>query len=190
MKKILMMVLAALIVLPAAAGAVDFWIINARGGVSYPLGQLGENNNLSWAAGISVRKGFDREISVGGGISMVSMPYKDVSATEPFSSTILNAEFAFSPYLPDFIVWPYIKAGLGIFMVKYTSLTGTYPSYVVKVNTENAFGIIMGGGVNYPITNEIAANLEILYNQASVQGGQGDNYNFLTFNVGVTVFLK
>lgn len=189
MKKIILGFLAALVMAPAAF-AVDFWIISPKGGVSLPLGQLGDNVNLSWNAGVSVRKGFDREISAGGSVGYVSMPYKVTSATQPFTALIINGEFVFAPYMPDFFVWPYIKAGAGIFMVKYTVLTGTWPTYTTSVKDETAFGIMLGGGVNYPITNEIAANLEIMYNQASIQGGQGDNYNFLTFNLGVTIFLK
>ncbi|HRU39449.1 MAG TPA: outer membrane beta-barrel protein, partial [Candidatus Goldiibacteriota bacterium] len=184
MKKTLMVILTVLALLPAAASAFELWIINPRGGIAFPLGQLGDNTSLSWNAGVSARKGFDREIAAGGSISFATMPYKVTSAPEPFACTILNAEFTFTPYLPDLFVWPYLKVGAGVFLVKYAAVTGTYPDYSTVMQDETAFGIILGGGVNYPVTNEIAANLEILYNQASVQGGQGDNYNFLTFNLG------
>jgi opacity protein-like surface antigen len=190
MKKTLLMVLAVLVFVPAVLTAADFWIINARGGVSYPLGQLGENNDLSWNVGASGRKGFDREISIGGGIGYVSMPYKVTSAPQPFTAMIIDAEIAYAPYLPDFIVWPYVKIGVGLFVVKYAKQTGVSPNYTTTMADENAFGLMFGGGVNYPITNEICANLEVMYNQASIAGGQGDNYNFFTFNAGVTMFLK
>ena len=189
MKKTILLVLAALVLVPAVLMA-DFWIVNARGGVAYPLGQLGDNNNLSWNIGASARKGMDREISIGGGVSYVSLPYKDPTAPAPFSAMILDAEVVYAPYLPDFIVWPYVKVGAGLFVVKYARLDGTYQHYVPDMASDNAFGLLLGGGINYAITNEICANLEILYNQASIAGGQGDNYNFFTFNVGMTVFLK
>jgi hypothetical protein len=190
MKKMMLVLLGVLMFVPAVLSAADFWIINARGGVSYPLGQLGDNNNLSWNVGASGRKGLDREISVGGGVSYVSMPYKDPTAPQPFSAMILDAEIAWAPYLPDFIVWPYAKVGAGLFVVKYARLDGTYQHYIPVMGNENVFGFLLGGGVNYPITNEICANLEILFNSASISGGQGDNYNFLTFNAGVTMFMK
>jgi hypothetical protein len=189
MKKFLLAVLLVFMLIPEVLTAADFWIINPRGGIAFPLEPLANNVNLSWNAGLSARKGFDREMSAGGGLTYVTMPYKVTDAAQPFSAFIINGEFVFAPYLPDFFVWPYIKAGVGLFLVKYTA-GGEPPDYASVGKEETAFGIILGGGVNYPLTNEVAANLEILYNQASIQGGQGDNYNFFTFNVGVTLFLK
>jgi opacity protein-like surface antigen len=145
---------------------------------------------MSWNIGASARKGLDREISVGGGISFASMPYKISTATQPFTAMILDAEAVYAPYLPDFIVWPYVKVGIGMFVVQYEQVTGASPNEITTQSNENAFGLLLGGGVNYPITNELCANLEIMYNQASISGGQGDNYNFFTFNVGLTMFLK
>jgi opacity protein-like surface antigen len=190
MKKIVLVLMALLMLAPVAAVAADYWILNAKGGVGFPLGELGENVNLSWDAGISARRGLDREISVGGSITYATMPYKVTSAAQPFSATVVNAEIAFAPYLPDLFIWPYVKAGVGLFMVKYSALEGTPPNYTSVGKDETAFGIILGGGATYPITNELGANVEIVYNQASVQGGQGDNYNFLTFNAGITYFMK
>jgi hypothetical protein len=190
MKKILAMILLLAFLIPAAACAYDYTLINIRGGLSYPLGDLGVNTDLSWDAGASARKGLDRNISVGGGVSYVTMPYKDSSAPQPFSTTIIDAEMAYAPYMPDFFIWPYAKIGVGLFMAKYAILTGTSPNYTADTKQETAFGFMLGGGILYPITNEIAANAELMYNQVSLSGGTGDAYTFFTLNAGITIFIK
>ncbi len=190
MKKTMFLTLGILLLLPISAVYADYWIANVRGGLSYPLGDLGSNVDLSWNAGGSARKGFDREISAGGGVSYVTMPYKRKDAPTPFTATIIDAELSYAPYLPDFFIWPYAKLAIGLFLAKYAALTGASPDFTAVTKSETAFGIILGGGANYPLSNEIAANAEILYHQVSIQGGIGDNYTFFTFNAGITVFIK
>ena len=190
MKKLIVFILAMLSILPAVACAYDYWVINGRGGIAYPLGDMGTNNTMSYDFGASARKGFDKEISAGGGVSFVNMPYKDPTAPSPFTATVLDLELVYAPYMPDLFIWPYAKIGAGLFLTRYVMLTGIAPATTAVVDQESAFGIMLGGGVNYPISNEIAANAEVIYNQVSIQGGQGDNYNFLTFDVGITYYLK
>lgn len=191
MKKLFVFMLAMLVILPAAACAYDYWVLNGRGGISDPIGEMANNNTLSYDFGFSARKGFDREVSAGGGVSFVNMPYQNSSAPAPFTASVLDAEMVYAPYMPDLIIWPYAKIGVGLYLARYTSLTGTTPEdYKAVVNQESAFGIMLGGGVNYPLSNEIAANAELMYNQVSIQGGQGDNYNFITLTIGITYFMK
>ncbi|MCX7698910.1 MAG: hypothetical protein N2114_05540 [Candidatus Goldbacteria bacterium] len=172
--------------------AVEYWIIHPRGGIAYPLGDMANYVNMGYNYGLSVRKGFDAEISIGGGISMVNMMYKANDAPAPFNSTVLDVEVVYAPYLPDFFIWPYGKLALGMFMTTFVFAepTGTPGEYVAKTKNDNAFGVILGGGLNYPINNSFAANIEILYNQVSLQGGLGDNYQFFTFNAGIVASLK
>jgi opacity protein-like surface antigen len=184
------LLLAAFIVLPAAANAYDYWVINGRGGISDPLGSMANNNTLSYDFGVSARKGFDKEITVGGGVSFVSMPYQNPAAPAPFTASVLDAELVYAPYMPDLFIWPYAKIGVGLYLARYAQLNGVSPNTTSVINQDSAFGIMLGGGVNYPISNEIAANAEVMYNQASIQGGQGDNYNFLTITIGITYYLK
>jgi opacity protein-like surface antigen len=172
--------------------AVEYWIINPRGGIAYPLGDMANYVDMGYNFGLSVRKGFDAEISIGGGFSIVNMAYKAGDAPTPFNSNVLDIEVVYAPYLPDFLIWPYAKMALGLFMTTFvfaepSSIPG---EYISKTKNDNAFGIILGGGLNYPITNLFAANIEILYNQVSLQGGLGDNYQFFTFNAGITASLK
>ncbi|HPD18295.1 MAG TPA: outer membrane beta-barrel protein [Candidatus Goldiibacteriota bacterium] len=171
---------------------VDYWIIHPHGGIAYPLGDMANYVNMGFDFGLSVRKGFDAEMSIGGGISFINMAYKNKDAPSPFSSTLIDVEVVYAPYLPDFFIWPYAKFALGLFMTNYvkTDPTGTPGEYVSNSANDNAFGIILGGGLNYPISNLFAANIEILYNQVSLQGGQGENYQFFTFNAGLVVSVK
>src|ERR1035437_2089328 len=134
---------------------VDYWVLLARGGVGYPILESGNHLNLGFSGGLSVRKGFDTELSAGGGVSYVNMPYK--------------------------------KAGLGMWMVKYANLSSAETS---QLSDQTTFGFQFGIGASYPINNLFAANAEVMFNQASISGGTGDLYNFLTFCAGVTMLLK
>lgn len=172
--------------------SVEYWIIHPRGGIAYPLGDMANYVDMGYNFGLSVRKGFDAEISIGGGFSLVNMAYKDRNAPSPFNSTVVDIEVVYAPYLPDFFIWPYAKLALGMFMTTFVFAepTGTPGEYDSKTKNDNAFGVILGGGLNYPLTNLFAANIEILYNQVSLQGGLGDNYQFFTFNAGIVASLK
>lgn len=172
--------------------AVEYWILHARGGIAYPLGDMANYVDMGYDFGLSVRKGFDAEISIGGGFSFVNMAYKKSDAPSPFNSNVLDIEVVYAPYLPDFFIWPYGKIALGLFMTTFVFAepTGTPGEYTSKTKNDNAFGIILGGGINYPLSNIFAANIEILYNQVSLQGGLGDNYQFFTFNVGIVASIK
>jgi opacity protein-like surface antigen len=191
MKKMLLVFLT-IFGLSAAACAtqvkVDYWVINASGGMSYPVMDMGNYNNGGIDFSASVRKGLDSEIQVGGGLAFVNMPYKLSGAAGPFSATVLDIEGVYAPYLPDFIIWPYAKVQLDLDMLKYSkndlnTLNSVYDS-------DTGFGFAGGAGVNYPINNQVFATLEILYNQVSVSGGTGDMYSYFTFNIGVTMLLK
>jgi opacity protein-like surface antigen len=168
---------------------VDYWILQARGGIGYPIFDSGDNLNLGFSGGISARKGFDAEFSGGGGIALINMPYKITGAPGNFSATIIQLEGVYAPYVPDFIIWPYLKVALGMWMVKYANLTtGASPS--PQLSSETTFGFQLGGGASYPINNQFSLNVEALFNQASIGGGTGDSYNFITFCAGVSMFLK
>jgi len=194
MKRFLVFVMT-LALIPAALAAYsvnyEFWIINARGGLSYPIGEMQAYNDLGFNGGISGRKGLDTEISVGGGVTYMLLPYKTIEGSpepsEPFGATIIAAEVVYAPYMPDFFVWPYLKGSVGMFLVNFLK-----QSAVEEVSSaqETSFGFMLGGGINYPLTNEIALNAEILYNQVSLSGGTSNNYTFFTFNGGITLFLK
>lgn len=166
---------------------IDYWVIQARGGVGYPVLDSGNHLNLGFSGGISVRKGFDTELSGGGGISYVNMGYKIAGAPGPFTATVLQLEGVYAPYLPNLFVWPYLKAGLGMWMVKYANLSAVEPS---QLSAQSTFGFQLGIGASYPINNVFAANVEAMFNQASISGGTGDIYNFITFCAGVTMLLK
>lgn len=166
---------------------VDYWVLQARGGVGYPILESGNHLNLGFSGGLSVRKGFDTELSAGGGVSYVNMPYKMAGVPGPFTATIMQLEGVYAPYLPDFFIWPYLKAGLGMWMVKYANLSSAETS---QLSDQTTFGFQFGIGASYPINNLFAANAEVMFNQASISGGTGDLYNFLTFCAGVTMLLK
>jgi len=193
MKKVFMF-LGVLVLMAAAAQAyqvnVDYWVVDANLEVGYPVLGTDDNLNVGFDGGISARKGLDQEISVGGGLSYVTMPYKISGAPAPFSATVFDAEAVYAPYLPDFIVWPYAKFGIGIYMLNYDSISGEGSAATSASSSETSFGFLLGGGLRYPITNDFAANVEALYNQCSVNGGTGDVYSFITFRIGLTMFLK
>ena len=173
MKKVLIALLVILFLVPAAASAYtvkyEYWIVTARGGIAYPMLDMAETNDFLFNAGFSFRKGRDTEISVGGGVTYAMMPYKNEEAPEPFTATMIMGEVVYSPYLPDFFLWPYLKGAVGLFLVNVTKQGPDNPISV----TDTVFGFGLGGGVNYPITNEFAATIEVLYHQASVAGGTG-----------------
>ncbi len=195
MKRVLFVIL---FMLPAAFAAaaltrppkvynVDYWIANVKGGVSYPIGEFANHVTPGYNFGISARKGFDMEFSAGGGFSFISVPYKAETAPDNFSASVVDAELAWAPYLPDFFVWPYLKAGVGMYIMKYAKQKDMT---TVEMTSETSFGLIFGVGANYPITKMFAANLEALYNHVSLAGGTGDLNTFLTIDLGVTIFLK
>ncbi|MCE5299621.1 MAG: porin family protein [Spirochaetia bacterium] len=192
MKKTIFILLAVLALTAASFGAqqavkVDYWIIDGHGGMAYPVGESGNNVNMGFGFGVSARKGLDTEISVGGGISYLNMAYKDTTAPAPFSATVLDAEAVYAPYLPDWFIWPYAKFGIASYMVNYVKLDAS--SNPVSTS-ETTFGFLVGGGARYPINNQLAVNLELLFNQASLAGGTGDSYTFLTLMVGVSYYMK
>jgi hypothetical protein len=190
MKKLIFLLLVMLsgAALYAGAFSVDYWIIQADGGVLYPVGDSANKLNLGFNGGLSGRKGLDNELSVGGGVHFMNMPYKDViQSPGPFSATILNLEGVYAPYLPDFFIWPYIKAALGVWMVKFANLSSAETS---QLSDQTAFGFQLGVGASYPMGKQFAATAEALFNQASVSGGTGDMYTFITFNLGITMYMK
>lgn len=190
MKKLFFISLIAFILVSTVSAIqfkVDYWTIQAKGGVGFPALESGNTLNAGFSGGISVRKGFDNELSAGAGLSIINMAYKIPGAPGPLTATILQLEGVYAPYLPDFIVWPYFKVGLGMWMVKYSSLSS---ASTAQLSEETTFGFQLGGGANYPLNNTFTLNAEVLFNQASLQGGTGDNYNFITFCVGVTMYLK
>jgi opacity protein-like surface antigen len=193
MKKIFL-VLGILAVMATAAEAyqvnVDYWVVDASLGIAYPVLDTANNLNVGFAGGISARKGLDSEISVGGGLSFLTMPYKISGAPAPFSSTVFDAEAVYAPYMPDFIVWPYAKFGIGVYMLSFDSISGAGSSATSAASSETSFGFLLGAGLRYPISNDFAANIEALYNQCSINGGTGDVYSFITFRIGLTMYLK
>jgi opacity protein-like surface antigen len=193
MKKIFI-VMGILAAFTAAAYAyqsnVDYWVVDGNLGVAVPALDTASNLNIGFDAGISARKGLDPDISVGGGLSFVNMSYKFPGAPAPFSATVFDLEAVYAPYVPDFIVWPYAKFGLGLYMLNYDSESGTGSAATSSSQSATSFGFMFGGGLRYPITNDFAADVEALFNQCSVAGGTGDVYDFVTFRVGLTMYLK
>jgi hypothetical protein len=192
MKKIFMLLLIMTACVTTASAIkfnVDYWLVQAKGGVGYPVLDSGNNLNLGFSGGISARRGFDNEMSAGGGLEIVNMSYKPtMNAPGPFSATILQLEGVYAPYLPDFIVWPYLKVGLGMWMVKFANLNTSTAN--PQLSSETTFGFELGGGASYPLNNQFSLNVEAMFNQASINGGTGDIYNFITFCAGVTMILK
>lgn len=166
---------------------VDYWVGNARGGISYPVGDFATYVNPNLNGGVSVRKGLDMDISVGGGLNYCMLNYKSSDAPSPFSAMFLDLEVAYTPYLPDFFIWPYLKAGLALYMVKYSKLADKDNPVTAS---ETTFGFMMGGGVIYPLGNMFGLNLEAMYNHVSLSGGTGDLNTFLSLNAGVIMYLK
>jgi hypothetical protein len=166
---------------------VDYWVTNLKAGISYPMDDLATRVNPGYNIGFSARKGLDMEFSVGGGVSYVSLPYKLPSAPGPFASTVLDIEAGWAPYMPDLVVWPYLKVGMGLFMMTYAKQQT--PSTTIMAD-ETTLGIIFGGGLNYPIGKMFAANIEVLYNYVTLAGGSGDANPFLTIDLGLTAYLK
>ena len=166
---------------------IEYWIANVKGGVSYPVGEFANYVNPSFDVSATIRKGLDMELSVGGSFTYAVLPYKQPDAPTNFTATIINVEVAYTPYMPDFFLWPYAKAGLGIFLLKYSKLISKDES---KAEQDTSIGIILGGGVIYPIGNIFAANLEVLYNYTSQAGGTGDVNTFLTLNAGIMMYIK
>lgn len=169
---------------------VDYWVTNIRGGVSYPTGEFANYVNPSYNFSVSVRKGFDMELSVGGSIGYAVLPYKNPDAATPFNVTMINLEAAFAPYVPDFFIWPYVRFGLGAFILKYSKTAGKADEAVSISASETTIGIMLGGGAIYPIGNQFGVNLDVMYNHSSMGGGTGDVNSFLTLNAGVMMFLK
>jgi hypothetical protein len=169
---------------------VDYWVGNIKGGIAYPVDNFANYVTPLYNFGVSVRKGLDMELTVGGGITYAVLPYKNSEGVNPFNATILDLEAAFTPYLPDFFIWPYVKFGLGVFMIKYAKLIGAAEQAQPTTSSENTLGIMLGGGGIYPIGNQFGANLEILYNYCSMAGGTGDVASFLTADLGVVIYLK
>jgi hypothetical protein len=192
MKKILMLLLIMTACVTTASAIkfnVDYWLLQAKGGVGFPVLDSANKVNLGFSGGISARRGFDNEMSAGGGLEIINMPYRQsVNAPGPFSATILQLEGVYAPYLPDFIVWPYLKVGLGLWMVKYANLSTTTEN--PQLSDQSTFGFEFGGGASYPLNNQFSLNVEAMFNQASISGGTGDQYNFITFCAGVTMILK
>ncbi len=191
MKRAASLFLAIFLMVPAISKAYEvqyeYWVISGKAGIAYPVDVFGDFNDLGFSGCISARRGLDMEVSVGGSIGFNNMPYKADSAPAPFSAFILNGEIVYAPYLPDFFVWPYLKAGLGIYMVDFTRLAGIEDPIKDSATT---LGFVIGGGINYPLSNELLATVEVLYNHAAFDGGQSNVYTFFTFNAGVSYLLK
>ncbi|MFP4466970.1 MAG: outer membrane beta-barrel protein [Candidatus Goldiibacteriota bacterium] len=166
---------------------IDYWIVSVKGGLSYPLGEFGEYVNPLFNAGVSGRKGLDMEFSVGGGLHYASMPYVHEDAPGPFTATIFDVHGAWQPYMPDLFIWPYLKAGLGMYVMEYSRQVDQYNA---EHASETAIGFLAGIGANYPIGDMFAANIEILYHHVALAGGTGDLNTFLSADIGATIYLK
>jgi len=169
---------------------VDYWVTNVRGGISYPTGEFANYVNPSYNFGFSVRKGLDMELSVGGGINYAVLPYKLGDAPNPFNVTMINLEAAFTPYVPDFFIWPYVRFGLGAFILKYVKVIGKSDETQTTSGSETTIGIMLGGGAIYPIGNQFGINVDVMYNHSAMGGGTGDVNSFLTIDAGVIMFFK
>ncbi|MEI7542741.1 MAG: outer membrane beta-barrel protein [bacterium] len=166
---------------------VDYWLLQASGGVGIPIFDSGNYLDPGFAGGVSVRKALDLEFSFGGGISVANLAYKEAGTPGPFFATILQLEGVYAPYLPGFVVWPYLKVGIGMWLVRYNKLVAV--DDLQQLN-QTAFGYQAGLGASYPFNNVLAANLEVLYNQASIDGGTGNQYSFITITAGLTLCSK
>lgn len=166
---------------------VDYWVLQASGGAGMPIFDSGNYLVPGFAGGVSVRKALDLEFSFGGGISVANLPYKESGTPGPFFATILQLEGVYAPYLPGFVVWPYLKVGIGMWLVRYNKLI---TAENLKQLNQTTFGYQAGLGASYPFSNVLAANLEVLYNQASVDGGTGNQYSFITICAGITLYSR
>jgi len=190
MRKILVTILFMALFLPQTIKAFEYdtyWITSIHGGIAYPIGSFQQSVNPYYGGGVSIRKGLDMEMSVGGGLNYCTMTYKSGNAPTNFSSTGLDIEFGFAPYMPDYFIWPYLKAGLGVFMVNYSKLISLNNT---QAASDSTFGFILGGGLNYPLGHNFAINLEALYNSMSLAGGTGDMITYFTATLGITIFIK
>ena len=136
----------------------DYWSMgfNAGGGVGYRFGP-----NFSGNAYFSYNSfSLDEDEFLGGTSSEVDISGGTVSII--LVTANLKALLIADPRQ----VTPYLLAGLGLFSLSVSDVTISYMGYEYSGDTsdsESAFGIVFGGGVDIPVSPTIKVFLEVGY---------------------------
>lgn len=161
----------------------DYWSMgfNFGGGIGYKFGRnISGNAYFSYTSfPLNESKFLDdlnapSEVNISGGSASVILVTANIKAL-----LIANPNQ----------VTPYLLSGLGLFSLSTSDVTVSYQGYQQIANTSNsesAFGIVFGGGVDIPVSPTIKVFLEIGY---VIGFTEGESTGYMPVKGGLCILL-
>lgn len=173
----LALLLAALVILPATTTSAQP-SISVAGGLSIPVGTLGNVTNIGYAASAGLNFGAPI-VPVGARLegTFASMSTTRGSGDVRILAGTANAIFNISPSREA----PYIIAGLGAYNRRSSTTLGS----LTATDSRTALGINGGAGLRFPLTG-LSTYFEARYHLMLGKADEGTNYSFIPITFGIT----
>jgi hypothetical protein len=172
----LALMLAALALLPTATSAQTS--ISVAGGLSIPVGTLGDVTDIGYAASAGLNLGAPI-VPVGARLegTFASMGTTRGSGDVRIIAGTANAIFNISPSREA----PYVIAGLGAYNRRSSTTLGT----LTATDSRTVVGINGGAGLRFPLTG-LSTYFEARYHLMLGKADEGTNYSFIPITFGIT----
>ncbi len=177
-RKILFLVAAVVILVPAAAFANGGWMIDARGGVGIPMGDYKDAFKSGLQIGVEASKMMGPQFAIGVDGNYVKNSLTDanraalelaagglpVDANNKFTRFGAHAKYMMSS--KESKMTPYLVGGAGM----YHSKTSVSVSGVSADVSENKFGVRGGLGLNWMMSQKMGLGFQADYNDVFTSG--------------------
>ena len=178
MKTLLLTLVAAALTLAPIAATRAQTSISVAGGLSIPVGTLGDVTDIGYSASAGLNLGAPI-VPVGARleIAYAAMGAQRGSGDIGILSGTANAIFNISPARDA----PYIIAGLGVYNRRTSISLGT----ATATDSRTAVGINGGAGLRFPLSG-LSTYLEARYHLMLGNANEGTNYQFIPITFGIT----
>jgi len=177
-RKSLVMMIAVLLLAPAAAFASGGWMIDARGGVGIPMGNYKDDFKSGLLIGVEASKMMSPQFAIGvdGNYIKNSVTDANRAALEGAfgTGTEANAKFmhygAHAKYMMstgESKMTPYLVGGAGLYHLKVAVTPPSGPTFDDSVNK---FGIRGGLGLNWMMSPKMGLGFQADYNDVFTSG--------------------
>lgn len=168
---------AALTLAPVARGFAQT-SISVAGGLSLPVGTLGDATDIGYTASAGLNLGTP-VAPVGARLegALASMSTKRGSGDVRIISGTANAIFNISPSREA----PYLIAGLGAYNRRASTTLGS----LTATDSRTVLGINGGAGLRFPLTG-LSTYFEARYHVMLGKADEGTNYQFVPIVFGIT----
>jgi outer membrane protein W len=175
-RKSLFLVIAVLLLVPAAAFANGGWSIDARAGLGIPMGDLKDAYKSGLLVGVEASKMMSTNLAIGvDGNYIKNNPNDDYQASLPATS---DAELKFMHYgahakymlgSSSSKMMPYLVGGAGLYNIK-AEVTDPDPLLESEFS-DTKFGVRGGIGVNMMVGQSWGIGVQADYNDVFTDGG-------------------